>query len=472
MSPSRRLLLSLGVVASFLAYFAADSVRGQGGVQQLGNSLTIESELKKNRYVLNRMMEYKETKEKITPDVLDNAAKFYVYRVTWPAILEAKIPEKGDTEIVRVVHDFNKHIDSVVAKTRSGEDMEFVNAYSPILVTAFRQVTDLPVVENAKAIVHCTDMMPALAKLRHDSVSKYLVELLDPKTGKHDLIKLGAIRALREFMPVDPWADPIQPNDEQNKPKLERRAGDLERIDALTKFILRPAPTSASPDELEAYRYLRREAIETLALAGAPAVAAYRVGGKSREITGPVAPLLMRICMGNAAGENKLVPEPSLAERNEAALGLCNMVVWYRANANGATLQKMNPHFDPNPTYYFIGQTLLDLGREYSNNFGDIAGAGEKKVPTTLPWKYTGKRWDVALERLVKNVPSGDKQATAQAKGIFDDGKSLAKAFQEANPKTNINVNVLQYLGKNPPPREFLIYKSQLKSPPIQWDGK
>jgi hypothetical protein len=50
-------------------------------------------------------------------------------------------------------------------------------------------------------------MLPDLARLQTDEISKYLLQLLDPKSGKHDLIKLGAIKALRKFMPVDGWGE-------------------------------------------------------------------------------------------------------------------------------------------------------------------------------------------------------------------------------------------------------------------------
>ena len=132
-------------------------------------------------------------------------------------------------------------------------------------------------------------------------------------------------------------------------------------MQALTDFIFRPAPKTAKPEELEAYRFLRREAIESLGLAGAPAVAAVKFQvQKIDTVEGPIAPILLRVLMPGG-----LTPEASLAERNEAALALCSL--------------KPLDKYDPAPTYYFINQTLFDLCRDYSEDFSNIGGGAKSQ---------------------------------------------------------------------------------------------
>ena len=69
--------------------------------------------------------------------------------------------------------------------------------------------------------------------------------------------------------------------------------------------------------ELEALRYLRREAVISLAHAGVPAVSAIKSSG---AVKGPVAYELLRVLVKGKGAYN---PSPSLSERVEAALGLC-----------------------------------------------------------------------------------------------------------------------------------------------------
>ncbi len=449
MSLSLRSRLLVLVCSSFALFgiVVADWARAQAGAAQLGNSAAIEKDFKLAKGRLQEIMSGPAAKT-YPADVLDTAAKYYVYRVTWPSVLDAKA-EPGRTEpLMLVVKDFHDH----VAKVKAA-DPALANAYSPVLLDRFRELTDLPVEGNARAIVHGMQMLPGLARLQHDKVSKYLVELLDPKMGKHDIIKLGAIRALREFMPVDAWINDVDPSLLQDKFKLARKAGDLERIEALTNFILRPPtyrplPEKATPaeldahqTELDAYRYLRREALETLALAGAPAVAAF---GKNQAVQGPIAPLLVRALMPGG-----LTPDTNLHEKNEAALGLCIMSV-----PNG---------YDPAPGYHFVGATLVDLAKDYSEDWANIKN---KTLPSRFPWKITAKRWDSALKQLAanaKNAPQADKSKaeTLEKTGRAIMDKILVTDAVNANPFRQALASIV------PPKDKFFVFRPTLKSDPL-----
>jgi len=272
--------------------------------------------------------------------------------------------------------------------------------------------------------------------------------LLDPKSGKHDLIKLGAIKALRKFMPVDGWGEAnTDPTLLYDKIKIARKKGDLERVEALTQFILRPPPAMANSEELEAYRFLRREAIETLGEARAPAVAAF-VLKKQGEVEWPIAPVLLRVLIPGA-----MTPEPNLYERNEAALGLCNM--------------KSFDLYEPGPTYYFINKTFFELAKDFSEDFTNIAAGDKRKLPTTFPWKHTSKAWDAGLKNL--SAVAADKADKKKADTIFRNAQEImARMFDH---KSNINANIVAPDPQWAPPAEFKLFKLAIQSAPLKWDA-
>src|SRR6516162_4331800 len=93
----------------------------------------------------------------------------------------------------------------------------------------------------------------------------------------------------------------IQPGDDlelTDKAQNDKRKRDAKLVDALTKYIEHPFNVKGrSAEEVDAVRFIRREAIFTLAHAGAPAVLA--VNKKKKEILqGPVAPTLLKVLAG------------------------------------------------------------------------------------------------------------------------------------------------------------------------------
>lgn len=435
----RRWWWVVGAWSLVLAVMLGTAAYGQ--VAQKGNSAQIKQQFNQNKAKLFEAMQNTDKKKTFPNDVLDTAAQYYIFRVTWPE-MDVKADAGKTDPIVLALRDFNDHITKQVL-TYSKNDQAFLNAYSPVLVARFRELTDMNVVDNARALSYGLQMLPTLAKLQHDSISDYLVELIDPEKGKHDVIKLWAIRALREFPPVNAWGEPFNPPDLQNKPKMAEKAGNLKRIDALTRFILRPAPATSSPEELDAYRYLRREALETLGTTGVPAVTAV---AKIGTVEGPVAPLLVR-----ALAPGGLVPETNLHERNEAALALC-----------GLNVKALNK-YDPAPTYYFLGQTLAELAQDYNNDLPNIIKPESERRPTNFPWKHTIKRWEQAAAKLVKSTEKDKRAVDLEAKA-----KSFAKLMMSSTVINAKDIAETAALSKAPP-ADFLLFQPTVKSTTISW---
>jgi len=365
--------------------------------------------------------------------------------VTWPSILDAKVDPGKTDPMLQHLKDFNGHIKRIVDAKAQTQDPAFANAYSPVLVTRFRELTNMNVVANPRALSIGLQMLPTLAKLQTEGISDYLVELIDPDKGKHDVVKLWAIRALREYMPVETWGEPFDSTLLQNKPKMARKKGDEARIDVLSRFILRPLPANATAEEIDAYRYLRKEALETLGQAGAPAVAAIGALGK---VDGPVAPLLLRVLI-----PKNMMPETTLLERNEAALGLCNM--------NPKLLEK----YEPAAAYHFIGSTLAELGTAYNADFPNFVKTDDTRRPPQLPWRITMKRWEQAAGKLVKNS-NKDKRAVALEERV----KNMVKAAISPTTPATINPRDIAELIKleASPTESFFVFKAVVKSPELK----
>lgn len=458
----RPLVSALCVV--FVAAALAPAARGQ---TPLGNSALIEQNFKKDLFKFKDYIQGKAPPADV--GVLETAAKYYAYRFTWTSLHEAKV-EPGKMDAFQLhAKDFADHIKQINFFRDRDANQPFVDKYAPILAAHFKELTNLPTVENSKSLINGLQSLPELAKLPHDSIAKYLYELVDEKSNSHDLVKLYAIRAIRElpspserldaqlFDPkngadkrsgvICPWDQGVNGPMLQDKLRLARKALDLERVDVLSKFILRPMPSKTpTSGEEEAYRYLRREAIETLGVAGYPAVSAYTLGGKA-ELEGAIAPVLLKVFTEN------LNPPSDLAGRVEAALALTNMAPM--------------KHYDPAPAQYFIGATLVELGKEYSRDFVNIAAgagkAGSRPLPTVFPWKITAKKFEEGLKFQAQKT--ADKHAVAleaSGKAITD----VIYAYKSLNtPVTDLNKQIDAWRPKD----EFRVFKAAIKSEPLKW---
>src|SRR5207249_725537 len=98
-----------------------------------------------------------------------------------------------------------------------------------------------------------------------------------------------------------------------NPAQAKRKESDLKRVNSLLNFLTRKTPQNVTPD---AERFLRRQAIRSLAQTEAPAVEI----DKTNKINGPVAYGLLRALARNKEALN---PPPTLNDRLEAAIGIC-----------------------------------------------------------------------------------------------------------------------------------------------------
>jgi hypothetical protein len=438
--------LARGLAALVLVTATSVSVSfGQGGRQQLGNSEVIEKAYKAIKFSF--LQQANGGKQPEAAD-LDLAAKFFVYRMTWDDALTAK-----------AVFEFNDLIEKeTVGRAILGkvnDTTKFKSDFTKALVVRFRELTDLPLLDNARSILHGAQMFTGLAKMQQEEAGVYLQELIDDKKNPpgQDAIRVYALRALGEMLPVSAWGEPAGNFVFGSKTNLAKKERDLARIDVLNRFILRPAPTAPDPETLEAHRYLRREAIECLAKGGWPAVDSYRDNAASKA-DGQIALTLMKVLVPGS-----LNPPPTLAERNEAALGLCSI--------------KGTATYDGRATLPFIAATLIELNKTYAEDLPNI-----KMGQAHFGWKIEGARWKKALDLLVDPVNgpfSKDKAGLALAEAF--EGKAKGEMASDAIGawlKHNTAINTLKiegFMNANLPKGPISIFKD-VASPTLNFGGK
>src|SRR5262245_49179597 len=265
---------------------------------------------------------------------MDIAAKWFTQRVT-----DSTVQTKpGDMQ--KVHKEFHNMIDAAV--NARAKNQRFLSQFSEHLVKRHKEVMDLDFNTNRVACVNAAVMLPRLGKIGQESIADYLATLLQD-AKKHDAIKLYAAQGLNEFYA----ARPIAPKSLQDAAVRDREA---KRLDALLAFLNRAGSAEkASKEEEAAARFVRLSAVRALAQARVPALSVQ--GGK---VQSPVAYALVRTLAGEAGDK---APAPGLAERYEAAVGLCQLQT------------KEVPQYQPEPAVYRVGIFLGEFAQKYKEDW-------------------------------------------------------------------------------------------------------
>src|ERR1043165_9890123 len=263
--------------------------------------------------------------------------------------------------------------------------------------------------KDREVIASAAVMLPSMAKIRHEKVGEYLVELIkEEKTSPP--VRYYAIKALKEQLPIT-----VQPANADANPKSDegqKRQKEADYVDVLTKVIETKINVNGMvPEEVEAHRFVRRAALESLSAARSPAVHAGRLGGKA-VLHGPVAPTLLKVLV-----KGSLTPEPNLQDKIGAALGLCIM--------DYPNAEEYNPELAP----FLIGQTLAEFAAAYSDEWA-VIDAG-KKTPS-LPYKSVAERFKKNLAIMAKLPDPDGKKLASTADKLLDKIK-LHKELQDAD---------------------------------------
>lgn len=364
---------------------------------------------KTRRVLLNDGAEAATDKDKA---IANAVAEWYVYRLT----------HRGEN-LLLAQSEFTKELTPLLDKKNEKVKRKYADMLGAALVDAMKNVLARDITKDPQMTVHAAQMLSTMAKLRQDKVSAFLIELIEDKKT-HDAVRLHAIKALKEAMPVRIQQEvlPLGFEDYKDKDQNDRRKHDARNVDALAKYIERPIKVdNLTQDDVATLRFLRREAIVALASAGAPAVTATPNKQAPRPLDGPVAPTLMLVI----SKASSISPPPGLQEKVEAALGLCGME------------HPFMPEYNSDLAVYFVGLTLIEFSKDYNkdwNNFAFVGGKG-KQLPY-LGWKSDAKRFQAGLKSMEDNT-----KKSAAAVALKNDAKGILDKIATYNP---VEVAVIQ----------------------------
>lgn len=312
---------------------------------------------------------------KADQEVVLRVAHWYVQRMFWDEKLPAAVAQ----------------FDAKMKQVAPLADKEFLSQWSNALVVSFKGVLKLDFDDKRTVLANLALMLPALARAKQDVVGDYFAELIrDDKS--HDVIKLGALKGMREFFPVQA---PLT-KDNDNALSRKKQARDIARIDAVTSFIARKPniPANASKEMIDAFIYLRREAVRALALAQMPAIAVEKKNETVTKVDGPIAYQLLRILLPSDADQPLRF---SLAEKCEAAVGTAQLRM------------QLVDGYRPDVAVFLLGNFLVEFINAYRTDFQTFALKSAdkdlRKIPL-LAWKVHADQIEKALGEMRKNAPA------------------------------------------------------------------
>lgn len=286
-----------------------------------------------------------------------------------------------DKPIHKMVHDFSLDVfdPSVYAGKITSGQQELIQIFGKETMAALKPVLTLKPPYNAEKtllMINSARYVAALAKSGYEDLADTAVEMID-NPAINDAVKLYYLQALKNLFAV--------PNQERpdksviTKPERERKA-----IKTLIDYITRKPTISpnAPQDEVDGYRFVRREAIRAL---GNVRYSVVRVEGKVEMIPGLI---LLRV----ANMDKSIVPSPSLSERIEALVGYLQL----------APDKEVNMDF----TSWFVATVLHDLAVEYGSakplppKGTAVADLPKEPLPERdgIAWKLAATRLGVALK--------------------------------------------------------------------------
>jgi hypothetical protein len=346
--------------------------------KQLGSSNEVEQAFRRFDPVIREYLAG--NKQAVGPNVMEAtdaataAARWFVWRLT-----HFSKRDQGDREYAaKIVRNFKSDfMDAATRPEYTAQNKAFMQIFNQQMIVAMKELLALDFKTYTEAQINGCLMLPILAQSGDDTFGNYLVELL--KDAKlHDALRVHVLKGLRSFFAARP---PFLDEDAQ---KVNQQ--DAERVAAVMAFVVRPTPKDLSPEELEAFRFIRREGIKALAQTRMPAEVVDKTGVKT-----PAALVLMKLL---APEKNDINPPTSLSEKLEAAIGLCRM---------NLKLVK----YQPDATVYLVGKVLTEFAAKYREDEPNVIKGGSDRPPL-MPWKYHAKRLELALQEMAAQSTQGN----------------------------------------------------------------
>jgi hypothetical protein len=416
-----RVVFALGGLA-VLAPLGQERSRAQQAIPGSSGERVLEAkDLKgEERVTFNKLRDGNIDVAKEHKPILEKAAQWYVYRLTWPQHQRKALPDSTGMTENDLVNDCTRQIPDRTKMHPKGEARErqfgYIREYGKEITKAVEEVLKNPL---PIARVNAARILAYLGKVGPEETGDAMVAVLEDK-DQIDAVKLYALRGLKDLM--------VTVRDTTGKFKDPAREAKI--INAIIEFMHREVklPKEAKPEEQEAIRYVRREAVRALASVRAPAIVV------KKQVVAQPALELMRVM-----SKDGFKPEPSSSERIEAALGL---------------LQMQSSAYKPYQAEFVaqhIGYYLVDLATEYNT---DRKNTGNMRAE---PWKVMAAKFKLALDNFA-----------AESKGNKNVEKivTLSKPIFDSIEKDQIpsSVTLLRKFLGNYKPKGTTVYEGDEKS--------
>lgn len=320
--------------------------------------------------------EAKENKE-----VLGKYGRYLAYRLT-----NSKFHGQADADdkstIVLTMTDLIREAQLALLLPRSDKkalndnQKEYAKELSKELVKCLRDV----LAHNARPVVrvNAARMLSLVGEAGYEDVADSLVEIIaNPRES--EATKLWAFRGLKELMEEISFKDP----------KREARV-----ILTLGEYILRkPDPMPTAAEEIDALRYVRREAVRALGQSQNPMLP------KTDKAEGRSTWVLLKV-----ARKDGLTPDPSISEQVEAAIGACTLKA-----GKDVSLDLVANH---------VGHVAVEFVNQANRAKTGTGDAG-------IAWKLYAARLYTALDDLRARAKDGQPAA------VTDYVEKLAKQAQD-----------------------------------------
>lgn len=347
--------------------------------------------------------------------LLEKAARSFVYPLTYTEVQEES--SKGIAGISRRVREAMDQIPDLRKANprdaaRTDRQRRFVQEYGKALVPVLEEV-----LKNREPIarINAARILARLGDTGAEEFSDPLARAVEDK-DQLDAVKLYALRGLKElFQSVEKFKDP----------EREARA-----VGAVVAFIHRPPSGGPTPEEVNAFHYVRREAVAALAQCRAPALEI------NKKVVSQPALELLRVVSRDSFDPSST---PILSERVEAAIGACT-----------EQTSRYEKFYNPDYAAQQVGFFLVEFVNKYH------ADRQKQQPVADEPWKIHAARLRQAVQAM-----QNENRKNAYVIELASKADGILQQVEKGLPVTILPTG--KWLEDHPPPSKSL-YKNDPKA--------
>lgn len=376
--------------------------------------------------------------------VITNAIKYYIYRLTWSEVQEARESSMSDVmdEILGGPNNnpsskifppsyITKKTDDIAMKQRRDRQWAFLRLAVPHVIKCSQDVLQNKVLA---ARLNAARILERVAEWGFESVADPLLNVMN-NPREHDAVRLWAIQGLGYLL--RDYSDKGQLGSDDEK---GLRYQQCMRViyEWLNKASFMPSDVieQMTTPERAAIVYIRKRAIRSLGMSRRALIVD---GGRSGVKDGPVAELLAKI-MVNVQGS--VIPEASWSERVDAAYAICQMS------------PKLSPSLNTDVAAYQFAQFLAALGANAVNdpNRSDPAKARQR-------WKYFAVVLKESIDHLEKEH-TGNEPGAEFVRKLIPQMTRVIENLDDPSKFPQAPQDLFNYLSGNSPPNKTLFKPS------------